>query len=204
MDTSILKTKRTQIQLTSAYQQNKSERPFNLKTRSYIYERVTGERPLLRRCRGGKGIYCLSCTKRLDLPFSGGNYLSKPGLHLSVHLLCELYCVVSAKSSSRLRNSMRTLKRCTWHPNQPQDPNSFVSFWRLIRQGFTDSILALTRFLGIIEIGNCIRKSWFIQFLEGTFIQFAFRPLNSETCLKSVLCYSLTDTSSDAESICLW
>lgn len=101
-------------------------------------------------------------------------------------------------------DSIRVLKRCTWHPHQPRNPNPFVSFWRLIRQGFTDSILALISFLGIIEIGNCIWKSWFIQFLGGTFIQFAFRPLKCETCLKSVLCYSLTDISTDGESICLW
>lgn len=89
-------------------------------------------------------------------------------------------------------DSMRVLKRCTWHPDQPCDPNPFVSFWRLVRWGFTDSVLAFISFSGITEIGDCIWKSWFNHFLEGMFIQFALRSLKWETCLRSVLCYNVS------------
>lgn len=147
-------------------------------------------------------IYCLSCTKKRDLPFSGGNYPSKPGRYLLYS--STLWTLLYLPKVPTGWDGMRVLKKGTWHPDQPRDLNPFVSFRRLIRQGFTDSILALISLLGITEIGNCIWKSWFIQFLGGTFIQFALWTLKCETGLRSALCYSLTNISSDGESICLW
>lgn len=89
-------------------------------------------------------------------------------------------------------DSMKVLQRCIWHADQLCDPNPFVSFWRLIRQGFTDSILAFKCFSGITKIGDCIWKSWFIHFLARTCIQFALRSLKCEICLRSVLYYSVS------------
>lgn len=135
-----------------------------------------------------QGIYWLSCTKQLDLPLSGGSPPCKPGLFISGMNLIVL-CLPKVTAGW---DNMRALKRCTWHPDQPWDPKLFVSFWRLIRWDFTDSILAFTGFLRITEIGGCIWKRRFTRFLEGMFIHFALRVLKCETRLRSVLCYRVS------------
>lgn len=66
-------------------------------------EKGKGQRPILRGCRGGKiftafpvqrNMTCLSQVEIIPV-----NLISI----YSIHLLCEPYCVVSAQSSSRLR-----------------------------------------------------------------------------------------------------
>lgn len=150
------------------------------------------KKSLLRRCGGGKmfigspvqsSLTCLSQVGILPVILVS----SSTAFIYSRNLI--ILCLPKVTAGW---DSTRVLQRSTWHLDQPCNPNPFVSFWRLIKWGFTGSILAFISFSGIIEIGDCTRKSWFIHFLEGTFIQFALRSLKCETCLRSALCYSVS------------
>lgn len=202
MDTSVLKSKRTQIQLTwgsligpmliSRDKRISETIQSTEQVIMYMWKGNRGKISTLGGVEGGKTFIGFPVQRSLTC-------LSQVGI-LPVNLVCSSTVFIYFMNLTVLClpkviagwDSMRLLKRCTWHPDQPCDPNPFVSFWRLIRWGFTDSILAFISFSGITEIGDCIWKSWFIHFLEGTLPQFALRSLKCETCLRSVLCYSVS------------